>query len=272
MLEIKGLNKSYGENEVLKDLNLKLDKPGIYALVGPNGIGKTTLMDIISDLTKYDSGEIKVNDIDNKNPEIFKYLSYARSLDMLYDNLTGLDHFIFAKNSRHVSDEKFEEVLNIFKVHNFMKRKVSTYSLGQKQKTLLTYFFMGDYDIYIMDEPVTGLDPTSVILLRNYLLKLKDDGKIVVLSSHTLSEVDKLTDDVMFLVDKKIAFENLSEISKEQYKVVTSNSENKKIVNIVGKNDLDDSLKKFISDGLIIDSIEKSDYTTEDRYIELYTK
>lgn len=143
MLEIKGLNKSYGENEVLKDLNLKLDKPGIYALVGPNGIGKTTLMDIISDLTKYDSGEIKVNDIDNKNPEIFKYLSYARSLDMLYDNLTGLDHFIFAKNSRHVSDEKFEEVLNIFKVHNFMKRKVSTYSLGQKQKTLLTYFFMG---------------------------------------------------------------------------------------------------------------------------------
>ena len=59
MLEIKGLNKSYGENEVLKDLNLKLDKPGIYALVGPNGIGKTTLMDIISDLTKYDSGEIK---------------------------------------------------------------------------------------------------------------------------------------------------------------------------------------------------------------------
>ncbi|MDU5274195.1 MAG: ABC transporter ATP-binding protein, partial [Finegoldia magna] len=84
--------------------------------------------------------------------------------------------------------------------------------------------------------------------------------------------VDKLTDDVMFLVDKKIAFENLSEISKEQYKVVTSDSENKKIVNIVAKNDLDDSLKKFISDGLIIDSIEKSDYTTEDRYIELYTK
>ena len=73
-------------------------------------------------------------------------------------------------------------------------------------------------------------------------------------------------------MDKKIAFENLSEISKEQYKVVTSDSANKKIVNIVAKNELDDSLKKFISDGLIIDSIEKSDYTTEDRYIELYTK
>ena len=117
MLEIKDLNKSYGENEVLKDLNLKLDKPGIYALVGPNGIGKTILMDIISDLTKYDSGEIKVNDVDNKNPEIFKHLSYARSLDMLYDNLTGLDHFIFAKNSRHVSDER-EKLALILWVRN----------------------------------------------------------------------------------------------------------------------------------------------------------
>lgn len=80
MLEIKGLNKSYGENEVLKDLNLKLDKPGIYALVGPNGIGKTTLMDIISDLTKYDSGEIMVNGVDNKKSGDFQAFILCKKL------------------------------------------------------------------------------------------------------------------------------------------------------------------------------------------------
>lgn len=272
MLEINSVNKSYEDNVVLNDVNIKLDKAGIYALVGPNGVGKTTLMDIIANLTKMDSGEIKINGVDNKNPEIFQHLSYARSLDMLYDNLTGLDHYIFAKNTHKISDEKFEEILDVFDVRKFMKRKISTYSLGQKQKTLLTYFFLGNYDVYIMDEPVTGLDPTSVILLRNYLLKLKSEGKIVVLSSHTLSEVDKLTDNVMFLVDKKISFENLSEISENQYKIITVDELGNKSVNIVAKDKLNDSIKGYLEKGLSIDSIDKSDYTTEDRYVELYTK
>lgn len=273
MIEIKNLNKRYGEKIVLNDLNLELHKPDIYALVGPNGTGKTTLMDIMANFVKRDSGEIKICNMDPSDFAIFKKLSYARNLNMLYDNLTGLDHLELAKSLMNVSDSNFKEAIDIFGVSDFMKKKVSTYSLGMRQKMLLTYFFIGDYDIYVMDEPVTGLDPSSIILLREYLQHLKSKGKMVILSSHTLSEVDKTTDEILFLVNGKILRENLNSFAVENYLLKTNvnlDYEKRNDSYFIPHDKLDFALKEIFSKNGNVYSVEKYLRSTEDRYKELY--
>lgn len=273
MIEIKNLNKRYGEKIVLNDLNLELHKPDIYALVGPNGTGKTTLMDIIANFVKRDSGEIKICNMDPSDFAVFKKLSYARNLNMLYDNLTGLDHLELAKSLMNVSDSDFKEAIDIFGVSDFMKKKVSTYSLGMRQKMLLTYFFIGDYDLYVMDEPVTGLDPSSIILLREYLQHLKSRGKMVILSSHTLSEVDKTTDEILFLVNGKILRENLNSFAVENYLLKTNvnlDYEKRNDSYFIPSDKLDYALKEIFSKNGNVYSVEKYLRSTEDRYKELY--
>lgn len=273
MIEIKNLNKRYGEKIVLNDLNLELHKPDIYALVGPNGTGKTTLMDIMANFVKRDSGEVKICNMDPSDFAIFKKLSYARNLNMLYDNLTGLDHLELAKSLMNVSDSDFKEAIDIFGVSDFMKKKVSTYSLGMRQKMLLTYFFIGDYDIYVMDEPVTGLDPSSIILLREYLQHLKSRGKMVILSSHTLSEVDKTTDEILFLVNGKILRENLNSFAVENYLLKTNvnlDYEKRNDSYFIPHDKLDTALKEIFSKNGNVYSVEKYLRSTEDRYKELY--
>lgn len=273
MIEIKNLNKRYGEKIVLNDLNLELHKPDIYALVGPNGTGKTTLMDIMANFVKRDSGEVKICNMDPSDFAIFKKLSYARNLNMLYDNLTGLDHLELAKSLMNVSDSDFKEAIDIFGVSDFMKKKVSTYSLGMRQKMLLTYFFIGDYDIYVMDEPVTGLDPSSIILLREYLQHLKSKGKMVILSSHTLSEVDKTTDEILFLVNGKILRENLNSFAVENYLLKTNvnlDFEKRNNSYFIPHDKLDFALKEIFSKNGNVYSVEKYLRSTEDRYKELY--
>ncbi|WP_055079023.1 ABC transporter ATP-binding protein [Lagierella massiliensis] len=273
MIEIKNLNKRYGEKIVLNDLNLELHKPDIYALVGPNGTGKTTLMDIMANFVKRDSGEVKICNMDPSDFNIFKKLSYARNLNMLYDNLTGLDHLELAKSLMNVSDSDFKEAIEIFGVSDFMKKKVSTYSLGMRQKMLLTYFFIGDYDIYVMDEPVTGLDPSSIILLREYLHYLKSRGKMVILSSHTLSEVDKTTDEILFLVNGKILRENLNSFAVENYLLKTNvnlDYEKRNDSYFIPHDKLDTALKEIFSKNGNVYSVEKYLRSTEDRYKELY--
>ncbi len=273
MIKIDNLNKSYGEKTVLNDLTLHLDTPHIYALVGPNGTGKTTLMDIMANFVKKDSGNVRICNMDPSDFKVFQKLSYARNLNMLYDNLTGLDHLELAKSLKKVSDREFKEALEIFGVGNFMKKKVSTYSLGMRQKLLLTYFFIGYYDVYVMDEPVTGLDPSSIILLREYLNYLKSKEKLVILSSHTLSEVDKTTNEILFLVNGKIQRENLLSFSVNYYKLRTDIALDYKKQNedyLIVEGDLDKAIKEVHSKNGKVLAVEKYLRSTEDRYKELY--
>ncbi|MDO5018539.1 MAG: ABC transporter ATP-binding protein [Lagierella massiliensis] len=273
MIEIENLKKNYGQKVVLDQLCLNIERPDIYALVGPNGTGKTTLMDIIANFVKKDSGNVRICDMDHSDFKIFEKLSYARNLNMLYDNLTGLDHLELAKSLKKVSDKDFKETLEIFGVSDFMKKKVSTYSLGMRQKMLLTYFFIGDYKIYMMDEPLTGLDPSSIITLREYLHYLKSKGKMVILSSHTLSEVDKTTDKILFLSKGKILKENLHSFAVEKYLLKTDVSLNYEKINdeyIIPSEELDTAIRNVHTNKGKILSIEKYLKSTEERYKELY--
>lgn len=203
-LSIKNLNKSYGNNIVLQDLCLELEGAEVWALVAPNGTGKTTLLDCITNLIPYNSGEIFINGMSNKDINIFKSLSYLQDASILFPNLTGLDHLKFVANAQNISKDRIREIVELTKVEKYYKRAIKTYSLGMKQRILLAISLLNNPKVLLLDEPFNGLDPTSQIELRILLKEFAKNGTLVVLSTHFLGEVSQLTDKLLFLKDKKI--------------------------------------------------------------------
>ena len=115
-LSIKNLTKRYGENIVLNDLSLELENAEVWALVAPNGTGKTTLLDCITNLISYQSGQITVNGIDNRDNAIFKKLSYLQDASILFPNLTGLDHLKFVANIQKLPKTRIKEIVSLTKI------------------------------------------------------------------------------------------------------------------------------------------------------------
>lgn len=203
-LSVKNLTKRYGENLVLDDLSLELNEAGVWALVAPNGTGKTTFLDCITNLITYQSGKITVKGIDNKNNVIFKKLSYLQDASILFPNLTGKDHLKFVANIQKLPKNRINEIVTLTKIEKFYKRPVRTYSLGMKQRLLLAISLINNPEVLLLDEPFNGLDPSSQIELRVMLKEIAQKGTLVILSTHFLGEISQLTDRLMFLKDKKI--------------------------------------------------------------------
>lgn len=204
VLSMENVTKKYGHHEVLKGVTLLLDKPGIFALVGPNGAGKTTLFNTISNLLKPTSGKIEVMGKKNTDPSIFFEVSFLKDNRVLYDYLTGLDHLAFVRLAQKLPKSRVDEVIEEMNIADYVKKKVGTYSLGMKQHLLIAMALLNKPKLLILDEPLNGLDPTSVILVRRLLKALAEDGSVVLISSHTLSEIDQLTDSILFLKDGKL--------------------------------------------------------------------
>lgn len=203
-LLIKNLTKKYGKNVVLNDLSLELDGGEVWALVAPNGTGKTTFLDCITNLIPYQSGEIFVNGISNIDSSIFKKLSYLQDSSILFPNLTGYDHIKFVSKVQQLPNLRIKEVVELTDIGKFYKRPVKTYSLGMKQRLLLAISLVNNPEIILLDEPFNGLDPSSQIELRILLRKISESGTLVILSTHFLGEISQLTDKLLFLKDKKI--------------------------------------------------------------------
>lgn len=207
ILHIKNLKKSYANKYVLNGVNLEIKEPGIYALIGPNGAGKSTLFNLISNLISPSEGEITVLGKSNKNPEIFYKTSFLKDNRVLYDYLSGYDHLNFIKNAQNIPASRIKEVIDKLGIESFISKKTGEYSLGMKQILLIAMAMLNKPRLMILDEPFNGLDPTAVIKVRNLFEELKENGTTILISSHTLSEIDRLTDKIMFLKDGKIIFE-----------------------------------------------------------------
>ncbi|WP_066924162.1 ABC transporter ATP-binding protein [Murdochiella massiliensis] len=219
ILKIENVTKKYGRHEVLKGVNLLLDKPGIVALVGPNGAGKSTLFNIISNLLKPTAGTIEVMGKKNTDPSIFFEVSFLKDNRVLYDYLTGFDHLDFIRLAQKLPKSRVDEVIEEMNIAGYVKKKIGTYSLGMKQHLLIAMALLNKPKLLILDEPLNGLDPTSVILVRRLLKALAEEGSVVLISSHTLSEIDQLTDNILFLKDGRLvesAFD-VTQTAEERY-------------------------------------------------------
>jgi Cu-processing system ATP-binding protein len=217
MIEIKDLHKRFGKNQVLKGIDLDIHQGGIFAILGPNGSGKTTLIKSILGMVIPQSGTISL-----KGKTIKKDWKYRNEIDYLPqianfpNNLSVKELIKMIKDLRANYTIKDQSLIELFKLESFLDKKLGNLSGGTKQKVNLVLTFMFDSPLIILDEPTTGLDPISLIRLKNLILAEKEKGKTILITSHIMSFVEEVSNEIVFLLEGKIYFKGtISELKSK---------------------------------------------------------
>ena len=223
MIQVKNLSKSFAKLKVLEDISFSIDKGGIFAILGPNGSGKTTFLKILLGMVLPDRGEIIYN---NKNilqsHEYRKNIGYLPQIARFPDNLTIKEMVNMIADVRNMPSDP-DPLIRLFKLESFMDKKLGTLSGGTRQKANIVLTFMFDSPIIILDEPSAGLDPVSLIKLKELINREKQRGKIILITSHIMSLVEELADEVFFLLEGSIYFKGT--IGELKSKTQTNNLE-----------------------------------------------
>ncbi|MBA4536812.1 ABC transporter ATP-binding protein [Bacillus aquiflavi] len=225
ILSVNQVHKSYGKEKVLNDITFEIETPKIVALIGPNGSGKSTLLSIITNLLTADKGEIFILNKSNKDPEIFKEVSFMQDNSVLYDYLTGYDHCQFIGDVQKIPKQQMIDTAERIGITSYLHKKVGNYSLGMKQHLLLTMALLNQPKLLILDEPLNGLDPTSAIKVRKLLLELLANGTTIILSSHQLLEIDLITSHILFLKNGRLIKEEIPQHEKICYQLTVNHLE-----------------------------------------------
>ena len=288
ILSVKDVYKSYGKEQVLKGITFEIEKPQIIALVGPNGSGKSTLMNIITNLLPADKGEITVLGKNNRDPNIFREVSFMQDNTVLYEYLTGYDHLQFICDVQGLPKKQLLATAERIGITSYLNKKVKNYSLGMKQHLLLAMAVVNKPKLMILDEPLNGLDPTSAIRVRELLLALREEGTTILLSSHNLAEIDRVTSSILFLKKGNLIKENMAEFEQVRYQIAvdqTAKAENALVaagipveqvngrLHIYRRDvGLDKVLQVLERESIVIDDIEKKVFGSEERYRKIFTE
>ena len=205
IVKVSNLRKKYGKFTALDRINLEVNRGEIYGFIGPNGAGKTTTIRIMLGILKATGGKAVIFGLDawKDAVEIHKKVAYVPGEVNLWPNLTGgetIDLFVKLRGSNNKS--RRDELIERFDLDP--SRKCRTYSKGNRQKVALIAAFASDADLYILDEPTSGLDPLMENVFQECVREAKQEGKSIFLSSHILSEVEKLCDKVSIIRQGKI--------------------------------------------------------------------
>lgn len=206
-IEVKNVTKKFKNNIVLDNINLNFESGNIYSLIGRNGSGKSVLLKILCAFYYPTTGSVTFDDknyIDkNEFPENTRALIEHPSF---IDTLTGFENLkMLSKIQNKISDKEILETLKLVNLYEEKDKLYYKYSLGMKQKLGLAQVFMENPDIIILDEPFNGVEEETVIKLRDYLVKLKEEGKIIILATHIKDDIEMITDITYRLVDGKLA-------------------------------------------------------------------
>ena len=206
MIDITDLHKKFGKLTVLDGLDLDINKGGIFAILGPNGSGKTTLIKSILGMVIPNAGDIKIG-----GNSVLKQWDYRNQINYLPQianfpaNLSVNELIAMVKNLRPKEANDLD-LINLFGLELFLDKKLGNLSGGTKQKVNLVLTFMFDSDLIILDEPTTGLDPISLIHLKQIIQKEKEKGKTLLITTHIMSFVEEIADEIVFLLDGEIYF------------------------------------------------------------------
>lgn len=205
ILTIRNLTKRFGDFTALDKINLEVNKGEVYGFIGPNGAGKSTTIRVLLGILRANAGEAKIfgKDVWHDAVEIHKRIAYVPGDVNLWSNLTGgevIDLFVRLRGSNNRN--RRAELVERFDLDT--SKKCGTYSKGNRQKVALVAAFASDADLYILDEPTSGLDPLMERVFQEYIAEVKEQGKSVLLSSHILSEVERLCDRVSIIRQGKI--------------------------------------------------------------------
>ncbi|KRL01103.1 ATP-binding cassette domain-containing protein [Liquorilactobacillus capillatus] len=232
ILTVEKLNKSFGSKKVLKDVSFNVQPGKIVGLVGPNGAGKTTIMKAILGLFDFQSGNILVNgeriSIVHHQPlsDVGALIEYPG----IYPFLTGRQHLELFADNETTRKEDIQNIITKLNIESYIDRKAKGYSLGMKQKLGIALALLNKPKLVILDEPMNGLDPKATKELRDLILQLTKAGTTFLISSHILSELEKLVDEIVVIDDGKIikqtSMEALSD-SNGNYLVLTTSDDEK---------------------------------------------
>lgn len=211
MIQVENLYKKFGKNEVLKGLDLIIDKGGIFAVLGPNGSGKTTLIKSILGMVVPNKGSITVSGLSiKKNWKYRQEIDYLPQIANFPGNLKVKELIRMIKDLRQMPSEE-EKLIELFQLEPFLDKKLATLSGGTKQKVNIVLAFMFDCPLLILDEPTTGLDPASLIHLKELIQQEKNRGKTILITSHIMQFVAEVADEIIYLLEGKIYFKGTIE-------------------------------------------------------------
>ena len=254
MLEVKNLSKYFGIKKAVDNVSFKVEEGHILGVLGKNGAGKSTIFRMILNTLDPDEGEVLYNGqkIDN---HISDRIGYLPEVGSLIDSYTVYEQCVYYGKMKSMKTEEIKnnmfELLEQFGIVEYANMKIKELSKGNKQKIQFIISLLHNPDLIILDEPFSGLDPVSVEYFKNIILQLKSQGKTIVFSSHIMSQVEMLCEEVLIIDKGKVILNcNLEEIKQEYAS---------KTLDITGK--ISDSTLRQIE---IFGIVEKKD---NDRYI-----
>lgn len=219
---IENLKKSYKDTVVLDGINLRVEKGTMLALLGPNGVGKTTTVRILSTLLKYDSGSVSVNGFDvGKNPDkVRQNIGLTGQYAAVDEYLTGYENLVMMGRLYHLSKadsiKRARELLELFDLVDAAQRQVKSYSGGMRRRLDLAASLIATPPVIFLDEPTTGLDPRSRIAMWDVIRKLVEADATILLTTQYLDEADQLADKIAVMDNGKIIAQGTADELKQQ--------------------------------------------------------
>lgn len=290
-LVLKDIGKTIRKNTILKDISLEIE-PGVLGIIGQNGAGKSTLLKIICGLFKPTSGNVTLNDIPiTEQPnQVMDKLGFFIEEPVLYPYFTAGQQLEHCMALRDFSDESYaKKIIEILDIESFIDKKISKYSSGMKQRLGIACAVIHNPSIIVLDEPTNSLDITAIRQIRELIKSMRDDGKIIIITSHILTEIEDVCDQVVMMDNGAIIdkfsldtinkhYEDIYEIRLEKKKEIIeflndyydSNAfkiyENHIILEM-GENKLSCELKYILEKGFQIMGVQKEGKQLEEYYI-----
>ena len=225
MISIKNVSKSYNQkNKIINNLNLEIKNGEIFGFLGPNGAGKTTTIKMITGILDIDEGDILINNYSIiKNPiEAKKQFGFVPDNPDMFLKLKGIEYLNFMADVYEVSTEdrkkRIEELSKIYKIKNELNNIIQNYSHGMRQKIIIIGSLLHNPQNWIIDEPMTGLDPKATYELKNIMRNLAQQNKTVFFSTHILDVAEKLCDRIGIINKGKLLFVGTIEEMRKELK------------------------------------------------------
>lgn len=225
VIQLQGVSKGYKDKQVLKSINLDIYGGQVIGYLGPNGAGKTTTVKILNGVIDEFYGKAYVCGLDvrENSLEVKKRIGYVPEVAHLYDSLCPMDYLLFIGRLYHMNDEEIRQksrnMLTLLGLEDELNKPMNHFSKGMKQRVLITAGLIHNPEVIFLDEPMSGLDATSVVLIKEIIAQLAASGKTIFYCSHMMDVVEKVCDRIIILSEGSVvadgSFAELQKLKQE---------------------------------------------------------
>lgn len=279
IIQCKNVSKSFGEKIAIEDINLSIPSGGIFGLLGPNGAGKTTLIRIINRITIPNSGEVLFNGLPIRQSDVER-IGYMPEERGLYRKMKVGEQAMYLARLKGMSSYDAKNALKEwfvrFGIENWWDKKVEELSKGMAQKLQFITTVVHKPSLMILDEPFSGFDPVNAELIRKEILRLKDEGATIILSTHNMESVEELCDNIALINKSHLVITGGVEEIRRKYgndnvELVYTDADGKHVEILPRETDGASTLKSFIDRGVQINSYKELMPRMNDIFIKLVT-